>query len=76
MLYRQKFDTFIHQYGYTGYITNKSGFGDCVAGASGAMFLPILPHTTRSLEEQAAKTAASIAVSSGSADILRRVRTR
>ncbi|MFP3043468.1 radical SAM protein [Treponema primitia] len=51
MMYRQKFDTFIRQYGDVGYIVNKSGFGDRVFDASGAVFIKALSRTTRQLDE-------------------------
>lgn len=53
MLYRQKFDTFIRRYGDIGYITSKSGYGDRVLDASGAVFLASLSRNGQSLEELA-----------------------
>ncbi|MDR2816457.1 MAG: radical SAM protein [Proteiniphilum sp.] len=50
-LYRQKFDTFIRQYGDIGYITNRSDFADRVVDASGVVFLKALSRSPRSLDE-------------------------
>jgi hypothetical protein len=51
MLYRQKFDIFIRIYDDTGYITNKSNFGDRVTDKSGAVFLKALSRKPREPNE-------------------------
>jgi hypothetical protein len=61
MIYRQKFDTFIHRYGDVGYITSKSDFGDRVVDTAGAVFLTALSREPQSLDEIAAKISQSFA---------------
>ncbi len=50
MLYRQKFDTFIRNYGEFGYITNTANFSDQVVNNSGAVFLAVLSREPQSLD--------------------------
>jgi radical SAM protein with 4Fe4S-binding SPASM domain len=65
MLYRQKFNTFIRVYDSgipterVGYIMTKYRFNDLVTDASGSVFLAALSRAPQTIDELAAKIAAS-----------------
>jgi radical SAM protein with 4Fe4S-binding SPASM domain len=51
MLYRQKFDTFIRNYGDIGYICSKKDYGDRVVDMVGGVFLTALSRNAQTLED-------------------------
>jgi glutathione synthase/RimK-type ligase-like ATP-grasp enzyme len=59
VLYRQKNDVFIRNYGDIAYLINQSDFRDNVTDASGAVFVKALSRRAKSLEDIAVEVAKS-----------------